>query len=192
MAFGTGSHPTTAGCLRLLADVASSRPAGLWHQADLGAGSGILALAGKIFGAGTVEAIDYDRICLREVRRNAKLNRLRLDHMEVGDVHAWVPQRPCHVITANLFSDTLISSGPRLARALAPGGLLIFSGVLREQLGAVLDALQQTGLQRGFFNPRGKWVFGILHKPAQPAAKGQSDGSFRSGRGPWNPGPKQK
>jgi ribosomal protein L11 methyltransferase len=165
MAFGTGSHPTTAGCLRLLADVTRSLSPGTWHQADLGTGSGILALAGKVFGAGCVEAIDYDPVCLRELRRNARLNRIKIDNMSVCDVHQWKSVGPCQIITANLFSDTLISAANILARALAPDGVIIFSGVLREQLNPVLEAFTIHGLQQSCMNQRGKWVFGMLKKP---------------------------
>lgn len=165
MAFGTGSHPTTAGCLRLLADVTRSLPKGTWHQADLGTGSGILALAGKLFGSGSVEAIDYDPVCLRELRRNARLNRIKIDNLSVCDVHRWKSVAPCEIITANLFSDTLISSADVLAGALAANGAIIFSGVLREQLNPVLEAFSTHGLQQLNISRRGKWVFGMLKRP---------------------------
>lgn len=170
MAFGTGSHPTTAGCLRLLCDEAwrcaeTGGPAG-WRQVDLGTGSGILALAGRIFGAGRVEAYDYDPVCVREAKRNARLNRLRLDRVEVQDVLHWTPTDPVEILTANLFSDTLIAAAPRLAAALIPGGALIFSGVLREQLAEVLRSFRRAGLRPAWHNPRGKWVFGLARRTA--------------------------
>jgi ribosomal protein L11 methyltransferase len=165
MAFGTGSHPTTAGCLRLLSDITRNLTPKTWHQADLGTGSGILALAGRVFGAGDVEAIDYDPVCLRELRRNARINRIPLKLASVCDVHKWRPLQPCQVITANLFSDTLISASQVLVDALEPGGCIIFSGVLRAQLQEVLRAFTTKGLKVAKFNHQGKWVFGLLNKP---------------------------
>lgn len=175
MAFGTGSHPTTAGCLRLLADETERlRQSGQdsWRQADLGTGSGILALAGRVFGAGHVEALDYDPLCLRETRRNARTNRLQLDALELVDVLHWQPPEPFDLLTANLFSDTLIAAAPRLAAALQPSAALIYSGVLREQLAEVHTAFQRAGLRPEWHNARGKWIFGLARKSAlKPSRK---------------------
>jgi ribosomal protein L11 methyltransferase len=164
MAFGTGSHPTTAGCLRLLADATRTWTAGRWRQADLGCGSGILGLAGLRLGAETVEFLDYDPVCARETRRNARLNRLKIPPVQVAEVGAWHPETPFDLITANLFSDTLIAAAPSLSQGLRPGGTLIFSGVLRAQLPEVLTALRQHHLLLRRHNDRGKWVFGLAEK----------------------------
>lgn len=166
MAFGTGSHPTTAGCLRLLSDeaVQLAEVRGGWQLADLGTGSGILALAARQFGARRVEAYDYDPLCVREVRRNSRLNRLELDEVAEMDVLHWKPARKFDLLTANLFSDTLIAAAPRLAAALRAGGALVYSGVLREQLGEVQTAFRRAGLWPEKQNPRGKWVFGLARK----------------------------
>lgn len=165
MAFGTGSHPTTAGCLRRLCDASRFLSPGKWHLGDLGAGSGILALAGLRLRAASAEVIDYDPICLREIRRNARANKLRLQRAEVQDVHRWQPWQPCDIITANLFSDTLISAASAIVGGLRPGGTLIFSGVLRPQLPEVLDALTCNGLRDFSYSPRGKWVVGSASRP---------------------------
>ena len=167
MAFGTGSHPTTAGCLRQLCDAAAELPPGSWHHGDLGAGSGILALAALRFGAASTEAIDYDPVCLREMLRNARANRLSYSRAEVADVHRWRPQQPCAIITANIFSDTLISAAKVLATGLRPGGVLIFSGVLRAQLPEVLAALAEVGLTDCSPSSRGKWVVGTARRPQE-------------------------
>ncbi len=164
MAFGTGSHPTTAGCLRLLSDEADIRKGTDWRIADLGTGSGILAIAAGKLGALQVEALDYDPVCIRTAKQNAKANRVRLDKCERMDVLQWAPKRPFQVITANLFSDTLIASAPRLSAALAPDGALIFSGVLRDQLGKVKTSFSKNGLVLSWTNARGKWVFGLCRR----------------------------
>lgn len=165
IAFGTGSHPTTAGCLRRLHDASRSLPRGAWHMADAGCGSGILALAALLLGAATAEAFDYDPHCVREARKNATLNRLKLTRLTRADAHTWQPLQPCDILTANLYTDILTSCATNLAAALKPGGILIFSGVLRPQLPQVLNAFTRAGLQPQSTNPRGKWVHGTCLKP---------------------------
>ena len=163
MAFGTGSHATTAGCLRLLADQARLREGSVWRLADLGTGSGILAIAAAKLGAAAVEALDYDPVCIRTAKANARANRVRLARCENTNVTAWQPAHRFEVITANLFSDILVAAAGTIAKALSPGGALIFSGVLREQFGEVRAAFHRSGLRVESFNPRGKWVAGLCH-----------------------------
>lgn len=164
MAFGTGSHPTTAGCLRLLADEAARLSSLPWKLADLGTGSGILAIAGKALGAKKVVALDYDSVCIREAKSNARANRIELDQISECDVHQWKPRARFDVISANLFSTTLITAAGQLAAALQKGGTLIFSGVLREQLPEVCAALKEHRIEVLWTNLRGKWVFGLARK----------------------------
>jgi ribosomal protein L11 methyltransferase len=164
MAFGTGSHPTTAGCLRLLADCTKDWLEGSWKQADLGCGSGILGLAGLRLGAGAVEFLDYDDVCARETKRNARLNRIKIAPVAVAEVGSWSPAGAVDVITANLFSDTLVAAAQNLAEGLRPGGWLIFSGVLRPQLPEVVRALRRHGVRVKEHNARGKWVYALAKK----------------------------
>lgn len=164
MAFGTGHHPTTGRCLRLLADLAGRLQAGRWHMADVGCGSGILGIAGKLLGAGSVEALDYDPVCVQETRRNAERNGVRLERVELEDVMRWEPMKGCDVIAANLLSETLMRAGERLAGALAEGGTLIVSGVMRFQWEEVAGVLRGCGLRVWNANSRGKWVSALARK----------------------------
>lgn len=166
MAFGTGSHPTTAGCLRVLADEAEKLSGEKWVCADLGAGSGILALAARLLGAHRVEALDYDPVCTREIRENARNNCLSINKIQTGDVHGWHPSSPCEIVLANLFSETLISAADPIVRGLAPGGTLIFSGVLREQFPAVAAAFESRGFAVVNHSQNKKWVVGSARKVA--------------------------
>lgn len=165
MAFGTGSHPTTAGCLRLLADTSKKLQQTKWACADLGAGSGILALAARLLGATRVEAMDYDPVCIREIRKNARNNHLALAKIETGNVHDWLPSAPCHVITANLFSETLISASRNITESLLPGGTLIFSGVLHDQFAGVAQVFQSLGLIVQNHSKNKRWTIGSAEKP---------------------------
>ncbi len=166
MAFGTGSHPTTAGCLRVLADEAEKLRGGKWVCADLGAGSGILALAARLLGAHRVEALDYDPVCTREIRENARNNHLSINKIQTGDVHGWHPSSPCDIVVANLFSETLISAADPIVRGLAPCGTLIFSGVLREQFPGVAAAFESRGFAVVNHSQNKKWVVGSARKIA--------------------------
>ena len=163
MAFGTGEHATTATCLRLLADLAPKLPED-FRALDLGTGSGILAIAAEVFGAGEILAIDYDPAAVRIARRNVRLNRARRITVETGDVLELRVKRPCDLVMANLFSEVLISATPRIARATRPGGWLIFSGVLLRQAPEVAAALQKAGFSKPRIVPRGKWSAGICRK----------------------------
>lgn len=160
MAFGTGAHATTAACLRFLCDLSSSLDQG-FRAADLGTGSGILAIAASALGAGTVDAIDNDPHAVRVAKENVRNNKLRSIRVARGDVLTWSPADPCDVITANLFSGLLIPSAPLIAAGLVPGGRLIFSGVLVDQLPEVTKALRGAGFGPVQAVHRGKWCAGL-------------------------------
>ena len=160
MAFGTGEHATTATCLRFLADVADEFAGRRWEMLDLGCGSGILALAARMLGAAKVEAGDFDPACVRIAKENAAANAIRGATIRRLDVLAWRPHRTWPVITANLFSSLHIAIAPKLARALAADGRLIFSGILRAQEGEVAASFVSAGLRISRIVRKGKWVTG--------------------------------
>lgn len=186
MAFGTGSHATTATVLRMLCDAA--RPAG-FRAADLGTGTGVLAIAMEKLGAACVTALDNDRAAVRIARSNARLNGCRRCRFEVADVGAWGPGMAFDLITANLYSELLIAAAPCLANALAPGGTLLFSGVLRDQQRAVARALRAAGLVVGQPLVRGKWCAGQAQRPknvggkTSPSVLNRDDDPSLRGRG---------
>lgn len=162
MAFGTGDHPTTANCLRLLVDEAHKRKGTNWNFLDLGTGSGLLAIAARHLGAKRIEAVDYDEAAIAVALRNCERNGLSLVDqqatVEVGDVFEWQPNGKSEVVIANLFSDVLIAAMPRMASWLAAEGTLILSGILNEQWPAVEEAAKREGLVFGEPLVRGKWT----------------------------------
>lgn len=164
MAFGTGDHATTAACLRLLADVSETLPRGGWEMLDLGAGSGILALAARALGASRADAWDFDPACIRAARENLALNRIKNVRLARRDVLKWSPERTWHIVTANLYSGILTAAAPQIARAVAPGGALIFSGILREQETACVRAFAAENLRIARIVRRGKWVAALAQK----------------------------
>lgn len=163
MAFGTGDHSTTGTCLRILCDLANDLPMG-FEAADLGTGSGILAIASEFLGAGNVFALDNDPAAVRVAKANIRKNRCKNIHVAKGSVLDWSTETPCHLIMANLYSDLLIASGPVIAQALRPAGSLIFSGVLKTQLEEVSKALRREGFKNLGVTVRGKWCAGLASK----------------------------
>ncbi|MFN0125322.1 MAG: 50S ribosomal protein L11 methyltransferase [Verrucomicrobiales bacterium] len=163
MAFGTGDHPTTATCLRLLCDL----PLNGRRVLDLGCGTGILGLAAKKLGARRVLAVDFDPAAVAAARRNARRNGIRGVTIEQHDILAWNPDEdPFDIILANIFADVLTASFPKMKRLLAPDGLLILSGILDKSAPALLDEGQRHGFEFRQILKRGKWVTAV----AQPRA----------------------
>jgi len=180
MAFGTGDHPTTATCLRFLVDVARAQAGNegkSWDLLDLGTGSGVLAIAGKLLGAGEVRAVDYDEkaveVCERNILRNLSSPSLKLRReccepsavsqqktitAEQGDVFEMTSRKTYEVVVANLFSDTLIAAFPRMVKWIKKGGTMIVSGILADQWAKVEEAGEREGLSLLRFVKKGKWV----------------------------------
>ena len=170
MAFGTGEHATTSMCLRLLLEVARQRAGTNWDVLDLGMGSGILALAGKLFGARQALGVDNDPHAVRTAKENAKLNDLtgRRVRFEQAELPVWhpAPEQTWPVVTANLFSELLIRLMPKvIAPAVATGGDLILSGVLATQAEEVVASVQTAGLCLLTTKQRGRWRAFHYRKP---------------------------
>ena len=133
LAFGTGSHPTTALCLQLL----ESLPLNGRTVIDYGCGSGILGIAALKMGAARVIAVDLDPQALLATRDNAIRNGVS-STMEVQGVEETVPAASCMV--ANILAGPLIALAPLLTRACEPQADLLLSGLLKNQAYAVKAA----------------------------------------------------
>ena len=162
MAFGTGEHATTAMCLRLLLEVAQRRARHPWGILDLGTGSGILALAGRMFGARAALGLDHDPHAVRTARQNARLNHLASRAVRFDQSDLLTRMRPdprtWSLVTANLFSELLIRLMPDIiAPAVAPDGDLILSGVLATQADEVIAAVKTAGFSLAATKSRGRW-----------------------------------
>jgi ribosomal protein L11 methyltransferase len=133
LAFGTGTHPTTALCLQIL----ESLPVAGRTVIDYGCGSGILGLAALKLGAASVVAVDIDPQALLATRENASHNGLSSNVM-VQDTEAQLPAAFC--VMANILAGPLIELAPKLTAACEPGGMLLLSGLLKTQAYAVKAA----------------------------------------------------
>lgn len=133
LAFGTGSHPTTRSCLARLAAVP---PRGA-SVIDFGCGSGILALAALLLGAEEVLGIDHDPQALSastaNARRNGVAERLELCASLPGESR-------CDLLLANVLAGPLIELAGPLAHCVRPGGRVMLSGILADQVDAVCKA----------------------------------------------------
>jgi len=155
MAFGSGEHPTTRMCLRQALRLAP--PEG-GMVADLGTGSGILALALSLVGH-QVEAIDFDPEAIRAARSNAAMNpHVPEVDWRVMPVVRWRPARKCHLIVANLFAGILTAQMSRIAGGLRKNGKFVLSGILHDQEDDVRQALDLTGLHVDRRFRVGKWI----------------------------------
>lgn len=134
LAFGTGTHPTTALCLRWLdAQVLDGKTC-----VDYGCGSGILAVAALKLGAKCVYAVDIDPQALLAARQNAERNGID------SGLRVLAPEKLASVradiVLANILSNTLIQLAGTLTALVKPGGSLVLSGILREQVEEVRNA----------------------------------------------------
>lgn len=134
LAFGTGTHPTTALCLEWLDG--HPPPATLL---DYGCGSGILAIAGLLLGVETAWAVDLDPQALLATRDNAARNGV-VDRLQTATPETFPVTQTCDLLLANILAGPLVELAPRLTRHLRPGGALVLSGILPEQADAVATA----------------------------------------------------
>jgi ribosomal protein L11 methyltransferase len=136
LAFGTGSHPTTALCLEWL----DGRDLRGLEVVDYGCGSGILALAAQNLAAARDRHIDSDPQALIATRDNARRNRVESGLLASDE--PGLPERACDLLVANILAGPLVELAPRFAAALRGGGELALSGILTGQAQTVTAAYQ--------------------------------------------------
>ena len=173
LAFGTGQHATTAGCLAAL-DRLQRDGERFRNIADIGTGTGLLAFAVlALWPEAKCIATDIDEVAVGVARDNAAINGVRLGHAPGelllvaadGMDSALVAARaPFDLIIANILAGPLIDLAPKFAAALAPGGTLILAGLLDSQAGEVARAYEALGLTPSRRSP-GEWPVMELEQP---------------------------
>ncbi|MGO9932086.1 MAG: 50S ribosomal protein L11 methyltransferase [Steroidobacteraceae bacterium] len=149
LAFGTGTHPTTALCLQIL----DSLPLAGRSVIDYGCGSGILGLAALKLGAARVAAVDLDPQALAATRENAVRNGVSAN-ITVQGVDSTLPASYC--VLANILAAPLIELAPKLTAACETGGRIVLSGLLKAQTPAV-NAAYAAGFDMVQVIERDEW-----------------------------------
>ncbi|MEB3100705.1 50S ribosomal protein L11 methyltransferase [Ferviditalea candida] len=173
MAFGTGTHATTALCLRVLEKVVRSGD----EVIDVGTGSGILAIGAALLGARNVLALDLDPVAVSSAKENVSLNHLEkrisvrqsdllsilrgrsaegeLGVSSEGDLGVALPVR---VVVANILAEIILKFIPDVYEALEPDGIYIVSGIIREKEKDVETALAASGFEISGKDYEEDWV----------------------------------
>jgi len=182
LAFGSGEHGSTRGCLRALERVAYRAPGQARGRRilDVGTGSGILAMAAARLLRRRVLATDIEPWSVRVAEQNARLNRLgKLVRCRLADGwrHRAVRGGCYDLVFANILARPLCLMARPLATHLAPGGTAILSGLLRTQAPAVIVAHRRCGLRLERVLDEGVWRTVIVRRRmAGPAAPSRPTG----------------
>lgn len=172
MAFGTGNHETTRLVAARLVEFAQENGA-TGPVIDAGCGSGILALSAALLGFNQVSGFDSDPEAIRVSEENAMMNGLAgRVQFSVGDLTSGWRHAPAALVMANIQSDVLIRFVHELVRAVMPGGRLVLSGILMQELDGVRQVFAAAAPgwsieSRGL----GEWTDLVLRRPRSDQKK---------------------
>jgi ribosomal protein L11 methyltransferase len=172
LAFGTGQHATTAGCLAAL-DRLEREGKHFANIADIGTGTGLLAFAAlALWPEAKAIATDIDAVAIDVSRDNAAINGVTLGHgrgelllavADGMDSAMLTARAPFDLLIANILAGPLIELAPAFAKATAPGSTIILAGLLDTQADAVVEAYEAEGcsvIERG----PGEWTVMVLQR----------------------------
>lgn len=167
MAFGTGHHGTTLGCLRALDRLAQDGFVGQ-RVVDIGCGTAVLAMAAARIWPDAVLASDIDEVAVDVARANVTANGLegRVTCVEAaGFDHPELEQAaPFDLVFANILKGPLVALAPDMASAMADGGYAILSGILNEQADEVVEVYARSGINLHHRESIGDWTTLTLRK----------------------------
>jgi ribosomal protein L11 methyltransferase len=163
LSFGTGQHPTTAFCLQqLVSRRGRAKPQSLL---DIGTGSGILALAAAQLGYDPVHALDNDpeaiRVACANARHNGLASRIRFHRQDLARLSRRGVGK-YSIICANLIASLLMAERGRILAQLAPSGILLLAGILKEEFPAVQAAYEGAGLRLVASRTQREWRSGAF------------------------------
>jgi len=165
MSFGTGQHPTTFFCLRMI-DILSAKTADASFL-DAGCGSGILAIAAKKLGFNKISAFDIDPDATEIAKENFEINNIDMNQirLETASLEEFAPaQEGYDVIAANILSGILIRNRDTLLAMLKPSGHIILAGILATEYDNVKNAFTEAGLREIENFQEQEWKSGLFHK----------------------------
>ncbi|MBE6358221.1 MAG: 50S ribosomal protein L11 methyltransferase [Lentisphaerae bacterium] len=160
MSFGTGQHATTNYCLKCIDRFAGEKKSLL----DAGCGSGILAIAGALLGYGPVDAFDFDPEAVNVADENARMNQVREKiNLETGNAADWQGRPEKYdLVCANILGHLLIAFRFNIVSWVAPGGLLVLSGILDRDFDKVSAAFAEVGMKEVERFRDKDWTSGIF------------------------------
>jgi ribosomal protein L11 methyltransferase len=163
MAFGTGTHATTRGCLELIEQATQSLRQKHFTALDVGTGSGILSIALIKMGATRVTALDNDPVALKVADENLRCNgvekQVYLSGRSISDEQHSFP-----ITVANLTAETILEIAEPLARSVAPKGALIVSGILKTKAARVVKYFRDHGFRLQKRTGDKEWVTLLLRR----------------------------
>ena len=176
-AFGSGTHPTTRGCLHALHNIERANKGRTaicrGRVLDMGCGSAILAMAAhRMFPSAKILAADNHAPSVVSARENVRKNGISPASLRVHFSHGCAVREirsaaPYQLIFANILAAPLRQLAPRLIALLAPNGYLILSGLLAKQMRFVMQAYETRGLCLTEASPKGDWItLTLRHKSA--------------------------
>lgn len=172
LAFGTGHHGTTRGCLLALDFIAAQPRRRRPKILDLGTGTGVLAIAAAMALKAPVLASDIDRVALMAARENARLNRaaplIEFIHAAGLGAHHFRARGPFDLVLANILLGPLTRLARPMTRLLAPGGRVVLSGLLTSHAQAALVAYRAQGLVLERRILLEEWTTLVLRLPTLP------------------------
>ncbi|MEG0069922.1 50S ribosomal protein L11 methyltransferase [Cetobacterium sp.] len=144
-AFGTGSHPTTSLCLKLMEE--NIKPGN--SVIDVGTGSGILMIAAEKLGATEIYGTDIDELAVESTKENLELNHISTDVAQVhlGDLISIVKDKSFDVVVANILADVILLLLKDIFKVVKKDGLIIFSGIIDEKLPEIVKQVEEKGLE---------------------------------------------
>ena len=164
MAFGTGTHPTTALCIGMIQKYIQPEDTFL----DVGTGSGILMIAAAKLGASRLVGIDTDTVACDIATQNLLLNRIDANRFNIrtGSLVNAVTEK-FQRISANILSEVILELLDDVRRVMAPGGIMICSGIIEANRNKVVEKMQSTGFEIMDVQSKEGWV-AIAGKLTEP------------------------
>jgi len=168
-AFGVGSHESTRLALELLEDLAAAGEVAGRRTLEVGAGTAVLSFAALLFGAARAVAFDLDPGAPIHARDNSLLNGL-FPHHFAGRLAALAPGARFDLLLVNVLPEEILAELPDLVARIAPGGELVFSGILAERGDEILARVAKLGLVERGRRTAAEWIAFRLGRAGEVAS----------------------